>query len=146
MNLVGNIRRHQFHVLGAALVVLVAAGHAAQGLPRRILLSEGPLRKLALSTPLPRYPQKSVRQRKQGVGVSQILVNEKGVVAATRILEAPDDHIAKAVEAAVKKWTFRPQTVKGKPVSVSGKLTFYFVIERAGARVVSPDEMPEREE
>jgi len=54
-----------------------------------------------------------------------------GMVTETKVLEAPDTPIANAVETAVKRWTFRPFLVEGKPVTFKSRVIFYFrVLDR----------------
>jgi TonB family protein len=48
------------------------------------------------------------------------------------ILESPADNIGAAVVDAIRQWKFKPSTVGGQPISVRGKLTFYFVIDADG--------------
>lgn len=73
--------------------------------------------------------------------MAEIVVDTQGLVSEVRILESPDQEIARSVEEAVKQWTFMPQTVKGAPISLRSKLTFYFVRNKAKGRVLHPEEM-----
>ena len=112
----------------------------AQGMIARI--SEGSLRKIALKTVMPKYPQQSILNRSKGVAVAELIFDTAGIVSQVEILEAPDEFIKKATIEAVKQWTFKPTRMKdedGPPIRVQGKLTFYFVIERNGEpRVENP--------
>jgi len=58
-------------------------------------------------------------------------------VVNTTVLETPSTSIGDAVVRAVKEWKFAPSKKQdGTPVSVRGKLTFYFEIGKDGKGVV----------
>lgn len=91
---------------------------------------------------MPEFPLESMKRNVSGVAVIKLLLDENGAVVRTKVLEAPDTLTGKAVEVAVKQWTFQPQRVNGDPVSIQGKLTFYFVIDSPGVgRVVNPKQV-----
>ena len=56
----------------------------------------------------------------------------KGTVVNVDILEAPDSEIGDAIAEAVRHWTFKPSSIRGQPVNIRGKLTFYYLIDRKG--------------
>lgn len=104
-----------------------------------VRVGEDGIRKSAVKTVMPSYPADAVKQRKQGTAVVELQYNGKGDVVEASILEAPADSIGDAVISAVKQWKFKTSTVKGQPISVRGKLTFYFIIDESGnARVENP--------
>jgi hypothetical protein len=61
-------------------------------------------------------------------------------VIKTYVLEAPSKSIGDAVVISLKQWTFVPSKKQdGTPVSVRGKLTFYFEIDnKSNGRVQNP--------
>jgi TonB family protein len=60
-------------------------------------------------------------------------------VTDAAVLEAPAEAMRRAALDAVRQWKFKPSTLEGEPVSVRGKLTFYFVIDKdSKARVENP--------
>ena len=95
--------------------------------------SEASLRKIATKVVMPNYPHESIKRGAKGVAVAELVIGVAGDVSNAEVLEAPDALIEKAVLEAVKQWKFRPTNVKGGgPVSVRGKLTFYFEINEKG--------------
>lgn len=101
---------------------------------------EKTLRKFAKTVVMPQYPDASQRDGAQGVAVAQLDINEEGTVNKVEVLEAPDDAIANALVTALKMWTFqRPiEDSTNKPIRLTGKLTFYFVIEKGRGVVRNP--------
>jgi len=64
------------------------------------------------------------------VTVAQIRLDEKGEISSVEILQAPHKSIARATAEAVRNWAFYFDSKKDeKPICISGKLTFYFVLE-----------------
>jgi TonB family protein len=96
-----------------------------------ITIGEGVLRANAESVIMPEYPAASREKHTTGVVVVQLEVTENGLVEATEILQAPDQMIKRAVEAAISQWKFRPTVLANRKRRVRGKLTFYF--ERVGS-------------
>ncbi|HXG33377.1 MAG TPA: energy transducer TonB [Bryobacteraceae bacterium] len=75
---------------------------------------------------MPEYPKASRERGITGVAVAELVTDVAGSVHKVRILEAPDEGIGRAVAAAVRQWRFPSLKVKGQPVPLVGKLTFYF--------------------
>lgn len=87
--------------------------------------AEGALRGNAINRVTPEYPEDARAARIQGDVVCEILIDEDGKVVEARILSgAPELHAASL--AAVRQWTFRSTLLNGKPVKVSGVITFRF--------------------
>jgi TonB family protein len=105
-----------------------------------IRVGEDGMRKSASKTVMPSYPEDAVKKRQQGVAVVELEYDPKGDVVSSFILEAPSKSIGDAVVSAVKQWKFVPSKKQdGTPVSVRGKLTFYFEIDKQGnGRVQNP--------
>jgi TonB family protein len=96
-----------------------------------VRVGEDGIRKSAIYTVLPAYPKEAQKNRRQGVVVMEVKYNSKGLVTAVTVIEAPAPSIEKAAIEAVRQWKFQPsKTLKGDPVSVRGKLTFYFVLDK----------------
>ncbi len=102
--------------------------------------SESSLRKIAIKTVMPIYPEESIKRGAKGVAVAELVFDTTGDVSTVEVLEAPDSSIGQAIINATKQWKFRPTNVKGGgAVSVRGKLTFYYVIDEKGeGRVENP--------
>lgn len=106
-----------------------------------IRVDEDGMRKAASKTVMPSYPDEALKKREQGVAVIELQFDAKGDVVETSVLEAPSKSIADAVVLAAKQWKFEPIKRKrdGTPVSIRGKLTFYFEIDKEGkGRVQNP--------
>jgi TonB family protein len=86
---------------------------------------------------MPLYPEDAIKKREQGVAIIELQHNSKGDVVNTAVLEAPSRSIGDAIVTAVKQWKFAPSKKEdGTPVSVRGKLTFYFEIDKEGKGLV----------
>ena len=105
-----------------------------------IRVGEDGMRKSAATTVMPSYPDDALKKRQQGVAVVELEYDAKGDVVSSSILEAPSKSIGDAVVSAVRQWKFVPSKKQdGTPVSVRGKLTFYFEIDKEGkGRVLNP--------
>jgi TonB family protein len=140
-----NTANHMFYRrLANCLLVLLALGlsvKASMSVQYKVAtVSEKTLRKFAKVTVMPEYPTESKRNGSQGVAVAELSIDEQGGVQKVQILEAPDEAIGNAVVKATSLWTFQPgvEDSTGKAIRLSGKLTFYFVIDAAGAHVRNP--------
>jgi TonB family protein len=104
-----------------------------------VRVGEDGMRKSAEKTVMPAYSEDALKKAQQGVAVVETLYNGKGVVTDASVLESPSPGIGQAVVEAVRQWKFKPSTLNGEPISVRGKLTFYFVIGKDGrGRVENP--------
>jgi TonB family protein len=101
-------------------------------------LSELDLRTMASQTHLPSYPEDAKKSKIRGVAVVQIRLNEANEIDSVRVLEAPVKSIAEATKVAVWRWKFPPPSANDTPICMTGKLTFYFVIEDDNAYVRNP--------
>ncbi|MEQ1921085.1 MAG: TonB family protein [Pyrinomonadaceae bacterium] len=82
----------------------------------------GVLNDIAISVPKPEYPADS---KEKGTVTVEIVVNEKGEVAASSVVSGPQS-LWSAAGAAARKARFHPPLIDGKPVKVAGVLTFDF--------------------
>lgn len=102
-----------------------------------IRVGEDGMRKSASKTVMPSYPEEAVKKREQGVVVVELQYDAKGDVVNASVLETPSRSIGDAVVIAVKQWKFVPsKKIDGTAVSVRGKLTFYFEIDKDGKGLV----------
>jgi TonB family protein len=100
---------------------------------KAILVGEDGIRKSASKTVMPVYPDEALKKREQGVAVIELEFDTKGDVADISVLEAPSKSIGDAVVIAAKQWKFAPTKRRdGTPVSIRGKLTFYFELDKDG--------------
>ena len=105
-----------------------------------VRVGEDGMRKSASKTVMPSYPEEAIKKREQGVAVFELVYDGKGDVVNTAVLEAPSKSIGDAGVRALKQWKFVPSKKQdGTPISIRGKLTFYFEIDKAGnGRVQNP--------
>jgi TonB family protein len=91
-------------------------------------VSGGVLNAKAVSKPQPPYPPVAKAARASGTVTVQVTVDETGGVVAA---EAVSGHplLRAAAVAAAKQAKFSPTLLAGKPVRVSGVLTYNFVLE-----------------
>ena len=134
-----NLRAQSLVEVGRAFLNKVPPKEPEQNEPA-IRVGEDGMRKSASKTVMPSYPEEALKKRQQGVAVAELQYDAKGDVVSTSVLEAPSKSIGDAVVSALKQWKFVPSKKQdGTPVSVRGKLTFYFEIDNEGnGRVQNP--------
>lgn len=92
-------------------------------------VSGGLLDGKATSKPQPAYPAIAKAARAQGAVVVQVTVDETGGVAAARAVSG-HPLLQQAAVAAARQAKFSPTLLSGRPVRVSGVLTYNFVLEQ----------------
>jgi TonB family protein len=92
-------------------------------------ISGGVLNGKAISKPQPPYPPAAKAARAQGVVVVRVTVDEAGGVTTANAISGHPLLQAAAVVAA-RQAKFSPTLLSGKPVKVSGMLTYNFVLEQ----------------
>ena len=80
------------------------------------------LRRHAINMPGPKLPSSL---RTNGKITINVIVETDGHVKCTQVLNG-HPILRKAVAEAVQNWTFKPFSAAGKPVAVSGHLSFVF--------------------
>jgi len=73
------------------------------------------------------YPPAALAAGVFGSVVVEVSIDENGAVTSARAVSGHASLKQAAIDAA-RGWTFAPTTVQGKPVSVSGTLTFTFTL------------------
>jgi TonB family protein len=79
-----------------------------------------------LSRVAPTYPEEARKNKVQGRVILEAVIDKKGIVTTAEAIESPDPLLTEAALEAVKKWTYRPATLKGKPVKVIMTVTVSF--------------------
>jgi|GEM_PF-1186287 len=131
-----NLRAQGLVEVGRAFLEKVPPKESEQN-ERPIQVDEDGMRKSASKTVMPLYPEDALRKREQGVAVIELQYDAKGDVVNTTVLEAPSRSIGDAMVTAVRQWKYLPSKKEdGTPVSIRGKLTFYFEIDKDGTGVV----------
>jgi len=95
---------------------------------RRVLEIEELLKQSSHCVP-PRFPALGHQARIQGVVSLSILVDEAGNVTCVKRINGHPLLAGASLDAA-RKWTFRPMTQDGRPVSFFGHLDFQFFMGR----------------
>ena len=92
-------------------------------------ISAGVLNGKATSKPQPPYPPLAKAARAQGTVTVQVTVDETGSVTSARAVSG-HPLLQQAAISAAKQAKFAPTLLSGKPVKVSGVLTYNFVLEQ----------------
>lgn len=82
-----------------------------------------------ISAPQPQYTEIARKARIQGVVIVQAIIDKEGNVTNVKILKGLPMGLDQAAADAVKKWTFKPATLNGKPVAVYYNLTVNFRLQ-----------------
>ncbi|HEV2860379.1 MAG TPA: energy transducer TonB [Pyrinomonadaceae bacterium] len=91
------------------------------------IVSGGVLNGKALKKPAPDYPVGAKATRAQGTVVVQLTVDEKGNVISATAISGPS-LLRPAAEEAARKAKFSPTLLCGRPVKVTGVVTYNFVL------------------
>ena len=78
----------------------------------------------------PVYPPSVREMEVQGVGIFELILNEKGHVCSIRTLRGLHPKIDQAIVEAVRQWTFAPASRNGKPVAVAYVITVNIDLRR----------------
>ncbi|HZZ17755.1 MAG TPA: TonB family protein [Opitutaceae bacterium] len=93
----------------------------------------------------PVYPEDALKEKAPGTAQIRLVVDEKGAVATSRVLDATDGRFADAAQFAVKQWVFTPAIDAGKPAKCSLDTLVVFSPDdpRPGARMPPQEQMPD---
>jgi TonB family protein len=95
------------------------------GRPGASIVSGGVLDSKATSKPDPTYPPVAKAVKASGAVVVQVIVDEQGKVISARAVSG-HPLLRSAAEAAARQARFSPTMLAGRPVKVSGTLTYNF--------------------
>ncbi|HEX8564557.1 MAG TPA: energy transducer TonB [Pyrinomonadaceae bacterium] len=101
-----------------------------------VTVGEDGIRRSINKMVMPVYPEEARKKGIKGVAVIELQFDGKGDVTKTKILQSPDSTTGQSAIQALKQWKFTPSKLEGKPISVRGKITFYFVINAKGEGTV----------
>lgn len=82
-----------------------------------------------LSAPQPQYTEIARKARIQGVVIVQAIINKQGEVTNVKVLKGLPMGLSEEAVAAIKRWSFKPATLNGKPVDVYYNLTVNFRLQ-----------------
>lgn len=109
--------------------------------------TEEELRRDALVTVTPVYPEEAVTAGVQGTAQVGVLFDENGDYAGMKVLESPHPSISRAIAEALKQWKVKigydsPDPATRLPVRVFAQVQFHFVLRDGVASVeaATPEE------
>jgi TonB family protein len=125
--------RNQLAVLTRISVVAALASILLLGpaLPRVMAQSSSPIRepliaRFAVRTTAPTYPAQALQAHKSAIVIARASIGKDGKVTSTEILSGGQE-FGKAVETAVRDWTFAFPTREGEEFTgITGVLVFRF--------------------
>ncbi|MDQ2974096.1 MAG: M56 family metallopeptidase [Acidobacteriota bacterium] len=82
-----------------------------------------------IEAPSPVYPEEAKKDKVEGLVTVAIVIGDDGNVISAKAKSGPDALHA-AAETAASKARFRPSTLNGKPVKVSGAMSYNFVLDK----------------
>ncbi|HEY2739208.1 MAG TPA: energy transducer TonB, partial [Thermoanaerobaculia bacterium] len=83
-----------------------------------------------LTRTAPVYPESAKANKVEGVVVLECVIDEQGKVTQAELKQTSrNQDLDQSALDAVKTWTFKPATVKGKPVAVYYTLTMNFQLD-----------------
>jgi len=106
---------------------VTAAAVATTG--ARAPIVAGLLNSRAKNGPPPVYPAVAKAAKAEGRVVVEVVVNESGQVESASAIEGHPLLRAASVDAA-RQWEFAPTQLQGKPVKVTGRISFNFVLSK----------------
>ncbi len=140
-----SMRRTNTHLvifIAIGFLIMTVSCHKEEPLStKRLNVPEISLRRRAITSPMPDFPEQSKIRNVSGVAVVQLEIDPQGKVIAATVLESPDPLIAQSVAAAARQWSFKPLSSANGTGTVRGKLTFYYVTDTNGSRVENPREI-----
>ncbi|MFN7946048.1 MAG: TonB family protein [Blastocatellia bacterium] len=95
--------------------------------PATVPVSGGILQGMAILRRQPEYPLSAKQSHVQGMVQVLIEVDEAGIVTSAKAVRGPSE-LYLTSEQAARQWRFRPTLLEGRPVKVSGVLTFNFTL------------------
>jgi TonB family protein len=90
------------------------------------IIESGVVNGKAISLPAPRYPVEARARGAQGTASVQVLINETGDVISACTTSKIDSLLAESAEAAAYSAKFRPTSLDGIIVRVTGTITYVF--------------------
>ena len=104
---------------------------------RVVVVPELELRKLALDTPAPRWPD-LFEGPISGAMVMRVVVDREGNVRSVDDFFSDNKALQQAAQEQIIRWRFRPYIDNGSPVQVISTLTFPFSVSRAASPPAAP--------
>ena len=90
-------------------------------------ITGGVLNSKAVYLPRPMYPPSAKNVRASGVVTVEVLLNEEGRVISARAVDG-NPFLRQTAVIAARQARFTPTVVSGKPVQVTGVITYTFTL------------------
>lgn len=95
--------------------------------PATVPVSGSVLQGSAILRRQPEYPLSAKQSHVQGTVQVLVEVDEAGIVTSAKAVRGPSE-LYTTSEQAARQWRFKPTLLEGRPVKVSGVLTFNFTL------------------
>jgi TonB family protein len=113
--------------LGVTSFPLMSSAEAG-GKPMKV--TSGVQRPELLNRTTPVYPESAKASKAEGVVIVECVIDEQGKVTQAELKKTSrNQDLDQSALDAVKTWTFKPATLKGKPVAVYYMLTINFALD-----------------
>ena len=83
-----------------------------------------------LKKPDPIYPESARQRHVQGTVVLHGIIGKEGTIRDLELVSTPDDTLAESAMDAVRKWTYQPYLMDGKPTAVDTSITVNYALSR----------------
>jgi len=100
---------------------------AMKSVPQRIRMGGNVLVSQLVSAPPPEYPSNARKNHVQGAVILHVIIGTGGIVEEVTVISG-DPELAQAAADAVRRWRYRPTTLKGVPVEVDTTVTVNFAL------------------
>lgn len=102
---------------------LEAVGTDSKAIPK---VGSGIMQGMLLTQPRPNYPQRAKGNHVSGAVVMRARIGQDGHIHSLKLTKVVDPDLAIAALEAVRKWTYKPYILNGKPVEVDTTITMNF--------------------
>lgn len=125
-------------VIGILVILfglLPAAINAQSECKFKAAFSERLLRSRAIKTVMPEFTEEAANRKAKGQVIAQVVVDEEGNLSSVEVTASPDASINQAVIDALKQWKFQKHAVQGRPLCITGQLTFKYSVEKGKGKL-----------
>jgi TonB family protein len=126
-------------LIAVTAVACDSAGNSSESAAQTLKVPGPVIRRMALASPIPRYPDSSLVNRTEGLVAAAIAVNAQGRITSIEILEAPDSAMGRSAREALWRWRFRISSEMSKRrTRITSRVVFYFVLDHGRGMVLNP--------
>jgi TonB family protein len=95
-----------------------------------VRVSSGTMAGMAISQPVPVYPDEAKAQHVQGVVVLRARISKEGTVKDVQVVSGPPPLIVSAIDA-VRQWKYKPYLLNGEPTEVDTTININYTFGEA---------------